>query len=331
MRHFPLFLHVEDTRVVIVGGGEGAAQKFRLISRSEAKVEVMADELVPELAAAVAEGRANHVPVVMDPAAFTGARLAIICTGCAALDAAAADLARQAGALVNVVDRPALSDAIMPAIVDRDPVVVAIGTEGTAPVLARQIKTRLEGWLEPSLGRFAAHVGALRPHIAHRIAPMDRRSFWEWLVAGPRHRFTSGDEETARAQIEQALIAGTPGAPGPVSIIANAEPDLMTLRAVQRLQSADLILHDPAIAGEVMDLARRDAEREMLDTSGPARWTVERTARRAAAAQAEGNQVVWLTTSPDQATAALTRLSIDVDPVPVGATPSAVVACAEDG
>ncbi|MEM7744352.1 MAG: NAD(P)-dependent oxidoreductase [Pseudomonadota bacterium] len=331
MRHFPLFLNVEDAQVLIIGGNEGAAQKFRLLSRSSARIGIMAEALVPELRDAVADGLAHHIPASLNTEALAGTRIVVICTGCAALDASAADLARRAGALVNVVDRPALSDAIMPAIVDRDPVVVAIGTEGTAPVLARQIKTRLEAMLEPSLGRFAAGLGALRPQIAHRITPRDRRAFWEWLVSGPRQRFAGGAEVEALAEIEGALIEGYPRSTTPVSVIPTADADMMTLRAVQRLQSADLILHEPGTSADVLDLARRDAERERIEPTGPARWTIERTARRAMTAQHDRAQTVWLTDRPDAATAALAQLRVDAEAIPVGVAPSAVVARAEDG
>ena len=205
MKQFPLFLTLDRARVLIVGGAESAAQKFRLLSRTTARISIMAPDLVPELSQAVSDGRAEHIPVVLDPSVFQGARLVVTTSDCPAFDASVAALAKAAGALVNAVDRPALSDFIMPAIVDRDPVVVAIGTEGTAPVLARQIKTRVEQMLEPGLGGFAALLGRLRARVAHRIAPKDRRRFWEWVMAGPRQTFADGDETAARADLERAI------------------------------------------------------------------------------------------------------------------------------
>ena len=104
----------------------------------------------------------------------------------------------EAGAVLNVVDQPHLCDAITPSIVDRDPVVVAIGTEGTAPVLARQIKTKLEETLEPRLGDLAAFAGRMRMAAAARLAPRARRDLWRWVFNdSPRRMFTSGSEREA--------------------------------------------------------------------------------------------------------------------------------------
>lgn len=332
MRHFPLFLNLEGARVVLVGGGEQIAQKSRLLVRTESRLEIVADRLEPELEALVASGRAVRTATVPSFAAFAGARLVVVATGCAALDAAAAQLARAAGAVVNVVDRPALSDAIMPAVVDRDPVVVAIGTEGTAPVLARRIKTLLETALEPELGRFAALAGTLRGRVAERVEPAARRRFWEWACDVPRRLFAEGRTGEAMAAIEAALAGGQApgGSAGRISVVnAGSAPDLLTLRAVERLQSADLVLHDPSCAAAILDLARRDAGRVALLSDGPARWRGMSAARRAAAEAARGRQVVWLG-NPAEAAEALARTGVEFEAVPSATAPSAGFALAEN-
>ena len=331
MRHFPLFLDLEGARVVLVGGGEQAAQKARLLARTSARLEIMAERLSAELEQIVASGRATAIVAAPDVAAFAGARLVVVATGCAALDAAAAHLARAAGAVVNVVDRPALSDAIMPAIVDRAPVVVAIGTEGTAPVLARRIRTLLETALEPELGRFAAFAGGLRGQVASRIAPAGRRRFWEWACDMPRRMFAEGREAEAVQAIEAALAEwAAPGrAPGRISIVEpDGAPDLLTLRAVARLQEADLVLHDANCPLAILELARRDAARAVLASEGPARWHGP-AARRAAAKAARGRQVVWL---GDAAVAAeaLARAGAAFETVPSAAGPLPGLALAEN-
>ena len=320
MRQFPLFLGLDGRRVVIVGGGEAATQKARLLARTTARLEVLAEAPSAELSAMAAEGRLAIDRAGVAPGVFAGARLVVSATGCAALDAVVADLARAAGALVNVVDRPALSDVTMPAIVDRDPVVIAIGTEGTAPVLARRLKTRLERMLEPGLGRFAALAGRLRAETAHRIAPAERRSFWEWVFAGPRQRFVAGEEAAAEAEIHAALAAGHPpaGRRGRISLIdpGPGEADLMTLRAVERLQRADLVLHDVDCPGAILDLARRDAERQPGGPgTGPAAWGLARMARLAAGTAAEDREVAWLTADP-AAAEELARLGAEADVLP---------------
>ena len=184
MKTFPMFLQMAGRRVVIVGGGEQAAQKARLMLKTEAQLVLVAQDLDAELAALVAQGRAQHV-TALSVSVFEGAALVFVATGCVGLDYAAHALAKAAGAVVNVVDRPALCDAVTPSIVDRDPVVVAISTEGTAPVLARQIRARMETLLEPALGELAALAGRLRPEVGQRIAQRERRFFWEWVFTGP--------------------------------------------------------------------------------------------------------------------------------------------------
>ncbi len=322
MKSFPLFLNLAGARVVILGGAEAAAQKARLIGRTEAEIWLMAPTLEPELAALVRRGRARHVPAVLDPATLRGARLALVCTGCAGADAAAAAVARDLGVLVNVVDRPALCDVTMPAIVDRDPLVVAIGTEGAAPVLARQVKTRLEALLEPRLGAFVALAARLRDRVAMRVDRDRRRAFWEWAFDGPRRLFTGGEEAAALARIEAALDTG--GAPeggaGRVALLdpGPAEPDLMSLRAVQRLQSADLVIH-AAAAAPILELARRDAERHAL---GPGEGAAEAAAMAARTAGAGGTVVVL---HPDTAALAeaLAARGLAAEEVPGPKAPSA--------
>ncbi|MEM9044116.1 MAG: NAD(P)-dependent oxidoreductase [Pseudomonadota bacterium] len=268
MKNFPLFLNTVDETIIVVGGGEAAAQKCRLVSRSQARLRIMAVKLNDELAALVSSNRAEHIKAALDPGELH-ARLVIIATECAAFDAAAADLAREAGALVNVVDRPLLCDVNMPAIVDRDPVIVAIGTEGAAPVLARRIKSSLETMLEPGLGELAALAGRLRPEVAHRVAPRDRRAFWEWFFGPIRQTARELGLAESQAAVDQVLDTGQiPNrSTGRITLIEVPvrDPDLIPLRAVARLQSADHLATDDLTPKDILELARRDAERSGFD------------------------------------------------------------------
>lgn len=335
MRAFPLFVSMQEATIVIVGGGEAATQKTRLILRSVARIKVMAPTLTAELARYLAGNKITHVPSVLDPSVFRGARLVIISTGCPALDAAASDLAKGMGALVNVVDRPALSTVTMPAIVDRDPVVIAIGTEGTAPVLARQIKTQLETSLEPWLGGFARRLGKMRPQVAQRISAGSRRRFWEWVFSGPRQRYGLVGPNAAMDEITEVLATGEVPADArkPVSIIdpGTGAADLLSLRAVRRLQSADLLIHDMNCSRAILDLARRDAERLGLNPAHePEAWHVQRGARRASEAAAAGQSVAWVTGMLDLGTSPELHGLAEIIPV-ASPVSSAVVARAENG
>ncbi len=300
MKTFPMFLQMAGRRVVIVGGGEQAAQKARLILKTEAEVEIWAPSLDPELADLTANGRVTHHAGPITPDRFSGTALVFVATGCPGMDMALHSLAKIGGATVNVVDQPALCDAITPSIVDRDPVVVAIGTEGTAPVLARQIKTKLEEMLEPRLGDLAALAGRMRTAASARLGPRARRDLWRWVFNdSPRQLFTGGAEREAAQMIKSAIETGEFGTSkgGSVSLVG-AGPgakDLITLRGVQRLQEADVIYYDRLLDPEILELARRDAERIYVGKApGCHSWPQEKITQTLVAAAKRGQRVVRL-------------------------------------
>lgn len=300
MKAFPMFIRTSNRRVVIVGGGEQAAQKARLLLKTDATLVLVAATLDDELQTLVGAGRAQHVPT-LPAAVFDDAAMAFVATGCPGFDAAVHALARAARCPVNVVDRPDLCDITTPAIVDRDPIVVAIGTEGTAPVLARDIKTRLEQMLPQSLGGLAALAGRLRPAVARHVPRAQRRALWAWVFKGaPHDLWTRGAERDAAREIKDAIAAGCPsqtGAAGHIALVG-AGPgagDLLTLRAVQRLQEADVIFYDRLVDGEVLELARRDAERVFVGKHvGAHSWPQDRINRVIVAEAQKGRRVVRL-------------------------------------
>ncbi|WP_299133578.1 siroheme synthase CysG [uncultured Amaricoccus sp.] len=298
MKTFPMFLKMAGRRVVILGGGEQAVQKTRLILKTEAEIVVVAPELAPELVALAGRGRIRHETAIT-PALFENAALAFVASGDRAEDARLARLVRRAGVLTNVVDAPDLCDAFTPSIVDRDPLVVAIGTEGAAPVLARQIKTAVETMLEPRLGDFAALAGRMRDEVAARIAPDRRRAFWAWAFAGaPRRAHTRGAERAAARILKDAIAAGGAGEDGGFVSLVGAGPgarDLITLRGVQRLQEADVIFYDRLVDPDLLELARRDAERVHVGKApGATVWPQERINGVILAAARAGKRVVRL-------------------------------------
>ena len=300
MKAFPMFIRTTGRRVVIVGGGEQAAQKARLLLKTDAELLIVASALEDELAALVDEGRARH-HTELTVSVFDGAAMAFIGTGCPGLDVAAHALAKAARCPVNVVDQPALCDMTTPAIVDRDPIVVAIGSEGTAPVLTRDIKTRLEQMLPQNIGGLAALAGRLRPSVEARVPRSARRALWAWVFKGaPRETWVRGKEREAARAIKDAIADGkAPGgdATGHVALVG-AGPgarDLLTLRAVQRLQEADVIFYDRLVDDEVLELARRDAERVFVGKHvGAHAWQQERINRVLVAEAQKGRRVVRL-------------------------------------
>ncbi|MEM1374353.1 MAG: NAD(P)-dependent oxidoreductase [Pseudomonadota bacterium] len=281
MKAFPMFIKTTGRRVIIVGGGEQAAQKARLMLKTDAQIVFAAQDLEDELAGLVAEGRAEQYDGPLTAEFFQGAALVFVASGCFAVDICAHGIAKAAHCAVNVVDQPHLCDLTTPSLVDRDPVVIAIGTEGTAPVLARQIKTQLEEQLPQTLGGLAALAGRLRGSVAAKVPRAGRRAFWRWVFAeGPMRKWARGAEAHAAQDIKAAIAAG--GAPvnedGAISVVGvgpgGAEArELITLRGVQRLQEADVIFYDGAVGEEVLELARRDAERVFTGPyDGAAAW-----------------------------------------------------------
>ncbi|MEM1298096.1 MAG: NAD(P)-dependent oxidoreductase [Pseudomonadota bacterium] len=307
MKNFPMFLKVAGRSVVIIGGGEQAAQKSRLALKTEAEIFVVAEELDPELSDLVQSGRVRHVETATQ-GLLGKAVIVFVATGCKGADTCWHMLAKAAGALVNVVDYPDLCDAITPSIVDRDPVVVAIGTEGTAPVLGRRLKSRIEEILHPRLGAYAALAGRLRGEVAQRVPHKDRRSFWAWAFTGsPWTKFSVGNEQEAAREIKQTIRDGGTGADAArltAILSVSEEADLLPLRAVQRMQEADAIYADRTVSDAVLELARRDAER--IRTGQPEGTVALRTDLMAPMREhaARGARIVYLTSEHDLESAA---------------------------
>ena len=193
MRYFPLFLDVRDRKALVVGGGEEALRKVRLLLKTEARIEIVAPELHPELTDLAVGGNIAWIGRRFVSSQLDGANLVFVAADATTSELVAAE-AKKRDILVNVVDDADLSSAIVPAIVDRDPLVVAIGTEGAAPVLAQGIRNDLEASLPPFLGALARAAGALRERVAERVpAGRTRRQFWQRYFFGTlRDAFARG-------------------------------------------------------------------------------------------------------------------------------------------
>lgn len=266
MRAFPMFIKTTGRRVVIVGGGEEATQKFRLLSKTDAQIVLCAKTLGDELTKAVERGAAVQFDGDITPDVFADTAMVFIGTGDEAVDEAMHAMAKQVGALVNVVDNPPLCDMTTPSLVDRDPVVIAIGSEGTAPVLGRLIKTKIEGMLSPNVGKLAKHAGEMRGRV-NKVFAGRQRPFWAWVFRqGPMQLYARGHEKMGNAAIEAALQSGEipfENNRHPISVISTdcQGYDLLTLRAVACLQEADVIYLEPNVDPAIMELPRRDARR----------------------------------------------------------------------
>jgi len=267
LRYFPIFLDLEARDVLIVGGGEKALQKLRLLAKTTARIKLVAPKVSEDI---VAFGHEHELVLLQRDFAegdLGGSAIVFAASNDPGLDARVAAAARAQGVPVNVVDGPVESSFIMPAIVDRDPIVVAIGTEGTAPILARELKSKIESWLPAQFGRVARGAGLLRQRIQAAIAdPVTRRRTWEALLGGPwRDAVLAGDDVRADRAADQQLDAGrsVTHPAGSVTLIGcgPGEPDLITLKAQQHLQAADVLVFDRLVNPTILEYARRDAVR----------------------------------------------------------------------
>lgn len=324
MQHFPIFLDLAGRPVVIAGEGAFALAKLRLLLKTEARISLFAPSPEPDLEATAA---AHGVPLhrrLPGAADLAGAALAYGAWGEAAADARLARLARAAGVLVNVVDNLEGSDFITPAIVDRDPVTIAIGTEGAAPVLARAIKTDLEERLPQGLGALA-RAGKLFRHRAEALPQgRARRDFWAdyYFQTGPQVLAEAGAELLDHAL--EALLADhlrrAPGA-GRVDLVGAGpgDPELMTLKARRLLDAADVVIHDRLVPAAILELARREAVFVAVGKEGFGPSTPQDDINAAMIAHAQaGARVVRLKGGDasvfgrlDEETGALTEAGID--------------------
>ena len=264
MDYFPLFFNLQGQRVLVVGAGSVALRKVQLLERAHAAIAVVAPEVAPELSQLAAAGAIEVRLREFTAEDLDGARLVIVATSRRAVNRWIASLCEARGIPVNVVDDRKASRVIVPAIIDRDPVIVAVSSAGTSPVLARRLRERLEALIPKRIGLWASWLAGLRATVRRRIPGADaRRRYFEMLVDGPaERRFVDGDERGAR-RIAQRLLGSVSAAPlGQVTLVGAGpgDPELLTLKALRALQDADVILHDRLVPAAVLDYARRDAE-----------------------------------------------------------------------
>jgi len=261
---FPAFLRLAGEPVLVVGGGEAAVAKTRLLLAAGADITVAATAPAPELLDWARAGRLT-LDRRRPTADLVEGRAVVIVAEPDADGIAVATAARAARVPVNVVDRPALSTFIMPAIVDRDPVLIAISTGGSSPALARRVRSWIETLLPTRLGALARALDAARPTVNDTLesAPA-RRRFWDSVLDGPIATRVLRGEEDGCPQILSELAAQDRGRPAGVVHIVGAgpgDPELLTLKALRLLQQADVVIHDRPAGDAVIDCARRDATR----------------------------------------------------------------------
>lgn len=263
MEYLPIFAEVKDRPVLVIGGGEIAARKITFLLRAEAKVHIVAETLMPELAEKVEREEIQWRATIFEEQQLDDVFLVIAATEDDELNQRVYVAANARYRLVNVVDNQALCSFVFPSIVDRSPLLVAISSSGKAPVLSRILREKIEALLPTNLGRLAETASYWRHHIkTHLKTTAERRRFWERVFTG---RFASLMLAGNKAEAEKALedeLRQPEKRPGEIILVGAGPGDagLLTLRGLQALQQADVVFYDNLVTPEVRELVRRDAE-----------------------------------------------------------------------
>ncbi|GAB1265209.1 siroheme synthase CysG [Aurantivibrio infirmus] len=270
MEYLPLFFDVKNQRCLIVGGGDIALRKAQSLIRSQAIVDVVALKLIPELQNIVEQSGGKQTLRAFQDSDVSGYQLVIAATDDEEVNQQVSAIGLATNCLVNVVDNPKLSNFVMPAVIDRDPLVIAISSSGEAPVLARQLRAKIETLVPANYGRLAQLAGKFRDQVKRRFISMrDRRRFWENVFQGvPAELTLSGNVSGAEKMIQEMIENKTESndsesIKGEVYLVGAGpgDPDLLTFRALRLMQQCDVCLYDRLVSPGVMDLVRKDADK----------------------------------------------------------------------
>jgi uroporphyrin-III C-methyltransferase/precorrin-2 dehydrogenase/sirohydrochlorin ferrochelatase len=300
MKYFPIFIHLEQHRVVIAGDTNAVVAKARLLSKSAAQLHIYTSKIDAALETLVAKNDIHLYRELPRRVDLESATLVYLDYNDVAIARGLRASCRELGVLCNTIDNAGASDFISAAIVDRDPVVVAIGSEGSSPVLVRRIKNDIEHLLSSGTGAIARLAARLRPAVRSTLSPTDRLRFWQQFFSGAAETtISSFGIDAARTWFQTRLR--THKAPservGHVALVGAGpgDPDLLTLKASRLLGQADVVLYDRLVDRRILDLARRDAKLlEVGKIAGGKSWQQEDINRELLSHVAAGSAVVRL-------------------------------------
>jgi len=265
MDFLPIFLDIKAQSCLVVGGGEIAARKVSLLQRAQANITVISPELGATLTKEYENCRIAYAKKSFDETDLLDYSLVIAATDNSEVNILISTLAKANHIPVNVVDHPELCSFIMPSIIDRSPVVIAVSTGGASPVLARLIRTKLEALIPAGYGHLAAFARSFRDKVKAKITTdSGRRHFWENSLQGHiAERVFSGDMTSAEKLMNEMLDNNQNTPKGEVYLVGAGpgDPDLLTFKALRLMQQADIVVYDRLVSEGVLDLTRRDAER----------------------------------------------------------------------
>lgn len=265
MLALPIFINITNRLCVVIGGGEVALRKVTMLLKANAAITLYSPEICPELQALADTGKITYINANFEESQLIGACLVIAATDIESVNMAVSVAAKAKNIPVNVVDSPALCTFTMASIVERSPIVIAISSEGNAPVLARHIRSKIETMLPAGYGRIAGIAGEYRDKVKAKFSSTQtRRIFWEGVLQGPIvEQILSGQEAAARNSLDEMLSdVAESKHHGEVYLVGGGpgDPDLLTFRALRLMQQCDVCVYDKLVSPEVMALVRRDAE-----------------------------------------------------------------------
>ncbi|GAB1259142.1 siroheme synthase CysG [Aurantivibrio plasticivorans] len=265
MEYLPIFVDIKRHPSLIIGGGDVALRKAQSLTISQGVVHVVSPKIEPELEQLLKDNKGKHIQREFHDSDIEGYRLVIAATDDHETNAHIAQLAEKTGCLFNAVDEPAISNFISPAVIDRNPIVVAISSTGKAPVLARAMREKIEAWFPANYGALAGLAGNFRDQVKQKITSgAQRLRFWETIFNGPAgERALAGNIDEAKTIIQQTIDNNDETLQGEVFLVGAGpgDPDLLTLKALRLMQLADVVLYDRLVSDDIMTLVRKDAER----------------------------------------------------------------------
>ncbi|WP_020395020.1 siroheme synthase CysG [Thiolinea disciformis] len=268
MERFPIFLCLKDRLCVVVGAGQVALRKAQALVKSGARLQIIAPDLAPEMQELIVQHptQIKYLARTFSPNDLNQAFLIIAATNNRAVNREIAQLAHERNLLVNVVDNTKACSFIVPSVVNRDPVQIAVSTGGASPVLARQIRMKLETMIPSSCGELATITEEYRDTVKQRFAdPEQRKHFWEQTLRGPFAELVYAGNTQAARQMLDAMLANPSAEPsvGEVYLVGAGpgDPDLLTFRALRLMQQADVVVYDRLVAKSILNMASQDAER----------------------------------------------------------------------
>ena len=264
MEHLPIFINLKQKPALVVGGGDIALRKISLLIKAQAKVNCLSPLFCAEIKDLSMDGMVNLIEKSFDEEDIKDYSIIIAATDDSSVNVLISKLAHSQRIPVNVVDSPELSSFIMPSIVDRSPVIIAVSSAGKAPVLARIIRAKLETVIPSAYGLLAEIAGEYRQKVKNRFSNIkDRRAFWESAFSGViAEKVFSGRINEAKGDIEEQLENSVEIDLGEVYLVGAGpgDPDLLTFKALRLIQQADVVLYDRLVSKGVMELVRRDSE-----------------------------------------------------------------------